>query len=402
MAIDFALLPEKKTIPNYPRWWIWPLLLVIFILIGSAITLYLSLNNTILNGWFLGGVFFIPLSVWLLVSTFWLYCLWYIKEYAIGWNQLYDERYAELTELGQQPLYLIFSALYTELGYQGTAQKITKEGAFLQAKPPFPGGPAIPHAKLMLDEDIAFSSFDIRVNHLFARLYKQMSTILIEPWHHYPIHVRFCLDLPLDQKQLKMLWLKQFSSYRFASISFIEPAQGSQFIDQWIDEDNEALLLVVSLHLFDSPKEKAGEVLSTLLLATDSLLSSRVAQQAILTQSITPVALHRPEIGNDIEKVISYSVLWGAKEPAELTTMWYSYVELERVPLITTQLNELGIKIKQVYHLDNTIGYTGQCAYFSAIALAAEYAYHSDDKQLIVCQADKMSASVVVKSKRYS
>jgi len=113
MAIYFERLPEKQTPPQFPSWWVWPLLLILFLMIGAAITFYISLDSTISNGWFLGGALFIPLSIWIFVAGFWFYWLIYSQEYAIGWNKQHDARYAELTQEGQQPLYVLFSALYT-------------------------------------------------------------------------------------------------------------------------------------------------------------------------------------------------------------------------------------------------------------------------------------------------
>lgn len=402
VAIDFALLPERKTLPKFPHWWIWPLLLVVFVIIGTTITFFISINHTISNNWFLGGIVFIPLLFWAVVSSFWLYCVQNLKRYTIGWNKLYDTQYSQMTELGQQPLYVIFNGLYTEQGYQDTARKITQEGAFLQSKEPLQGTQAILHAKLALEEPIKSSAIDIRVSYLLERFYKQIAAFLDAPWDKYPLHVRFCLDSPLDQKHLQALWKKQFSTYQFASIGFIDPAQSSQFIDTWIDDENEALLLVVSLHLFDFPQEKEGEAFSALLLASESLLSKPLVKQAITSQAIPLVSLHRPEIGQDLDKVIHNGVLWGAKEEAELNTIWYSHVEPELIPKIATTLNEQGTTLKNIYHLDNTIGHTGNCGYFTAVALAIEHAQNSEDKQLVVCQENEVSVSVVVKSKLLS
>ncbi|WP_392551321.1 hypothetical protein RHO14_07455 [Orbus wheelerorum] len=398
MAIYFERLPEKQIAPQFPRWWVWPLLFILFLIIGASITLSISLDNTISNGWFLGGVFFIPLVSWIFVAGFWFYWLTYCQDYAISWNKQYDARYAELTLAGQQPLYVLFSALYTEQGYQGTAQKITKEGVSIQTKMPYQGTKAVAHSKLVFEDDLLLTTLDLRAKNLFERLYKQISPIFIEPWIHYPIHVRFCVDTELDQKQLLALWQNVFSSYRFVSIEFIEPTQSSWLIDTWIDNDIDGLLLVVSMHLFDSPQEKEGEAFSALLLAGESILSDKKAKEAITTQSVELVTLHRPEIGHDLDKVIHHGVLWGAKEAAELTTVWYSHIELDSVPMIATKLDEQGIKLKHMYHLDNTIGHTGNCAYFTALALASEHARSTEDKQLVVCQGDEMSASVVMRS----
>jgi len=398
MAIYFERLPEKQTPPQFPSWWVWPLLFILFLIIGAAITFYISLDSTISNGWFLGGVLFIPLSIWIFVAGFWFYCLIYSQEYAIGWNKQHDARYIELTEEGQQPLYVLFSALYTEQGYQRTAQKIIRDGIFIQTKVPRQGTKEIAHAQLRFGEDIFVPMLSLRAKYLFERLYKQISPVLVKPWVSYPIHVRFCLDAELDKNQLLTLWQSAFSSYRFASIEFIELAQNSSLIDDWIDNDEEELLLIVSMRLFDSPQDKEGEAFSALLLAGDSLLSNKAAKNAITAQSIELVTLHRPEIGTDLDKVIHHSVLWGAQEEAELNTVWYSHIDLDNVPIIATKLDEQDIKLKHIYHLDNTIGHTGDCAYFTALALASEHAHNTQDKQLVICQGDEISASVVLKS----
>lgn len=404
MAIDFKWLPEKKELPEFPRWWVWPLLLILFLSIGIAITfaVYISLDSSLSNSWFLAGALFIPLSLWIFVSGFWVYCLYYCQGYALSWNKQVEERYIELIREGQQGLYILFSTLQTEQGYDSTAQKITQEGISLQTKVPLHGTKAITHGKLTFDKDIASSTLDIQTRHLFAQLHQAMKAILTTPLSQYPIHVRFCFDTELNQQETLQLWQAQFASYRFASINFIQPTKASQLIDEWIDKDEDALLLIVTLCLVDSPKEQDGEAFSALLLAGEHLLSHHPIERTINTQALELVTLHRPEIGNDIEKVISHGVLWGAAEPAELTTIWYGHIDQQDVPVIATMLNDQGIKLKHTYHLDNTIGYTGHGTYFTAIALAAEHAKRTEDKQFVVCQDEEISACVVVRTKQYS
>ena len=332
------------------------------------------------------------------MAGFWFYCLAYCQDYAASWNKQVDERYAELVEEGQRPLYVLFSTLYTEHGYDATAQKITQEGISIQTKVPRHGTKAVAHTQLALSDEALSSRLDLRANALFATFSISLRDVLIEPWINYPLHVRFCIDTELDFTQIREDWKSQFSSYQFASIEFIDAGQSSQFIDEWIDNDEEALVLIVSLRLFDSPQEKEGEAFSALLLATPYMLSNETTKKAIKQQSIDLINWHRPEIGSDIEQVVQNGLLWGAKEPTELTTVWYNHIVLDQLPIVATALNEQGIKLNQIYHLDNTIGHTGDCAYFTAIALAIEHVHRSSDKQLVVCQGQEMSASVVIRS----
>lgn len=394
MSVDLTKLPEPLPPLKKTNGWFWVILLFIFIIIGSLATGIISFSFSVSNLLFILGCLVLPIALWLLSFLYGIYQRGYREAYIKQWNMHREDRKQQLIDFARRGLYVVHSNLMTEYGEGGNGDGVAKGQYAISAKIPTSGNSPIPHSALKLPSDMRSNHFQERIKKIFIDWQREYHSIFSRLPADINLHVRFFIDVVASIENIGTLWQQTLGKTIFPASIHVENVKDSMlFIHQWLDNsdhDND-LLLVINVHLFSSPQKYEAEEALFLLLAGEKAVKN--IESIIETSKL--VKIYRSEQMGELNKTLDHALLWGADDEKPYDGVWYSSVSIEQNIEIMNYFNEVEFDQGNVFNIDTTIGNARDSAYLFAIALAAEYAAVSDNKQLVIVGEPDITASVV-------
>lgn len=330
------------------------------------------------------------LSFWLWTSSreglvFWLtalglpFCLWGLfaglrrcsykadQVWAESWNEERARLLKEEITRGQRKAWVIVSGVMTQAG--NSAEKlssaIASSSPVLQMQKPRAGGVPMRHSRMPGFQDQQEpAEFEGAIKALLNQITLPLGKMPVDIpcWLMTDCNVK---NLPDADRRIAEI----ISSYTDRAFM---PFQGKGFIalDSWLDNvwRKPALLLNISAVIRDKPHEGGGEALTlTLMLNREH------------PEYPDAVRLHRPEKNKSasLTKTLSRALLWGPLPPEDVAGSWITGPELALGGKWNTACEENGMTINMTQdhkNIDDFIGYTGSCAPWIAVALAAIFA----------------------------
>lgn len=394
MSVDLTKLPDPLPPLKKSNGWFWVILLFIFIIIGSLATGIISFSFSVSNLLFMLGCLVLPIVLWLFTFLYGIYQRGYREAYIKQWNIHREDRRQELIDFARRGLYVVRSTIITEYGKGSNGEGVANGQYAISAKIPSGGNSPIPHSAIKLPSNIKSSYFQERIKQFFVDWQQEYHSILSKLPADRNLHVRFFVDADTPIANIGTLWQQTFGKTIFPASISVENAKSSMlFIQQWLDNsdhDND-LLLVINVHLFSSPQKYEAEEALFLLLAGEKAVKD--VESIIETSKL--VKIYRSEQMGELNKTLDHALLWGADDEKPYDGVWYSSVSIEKNIEIMNYFNEVEFDQGNVFNIDTTIGNARDSAYLFAIALAAEYAAVSDNKQLVIVGEPDITASVV-------
>ncbi|MCO6523812.1 MAG: hypothetical protein J6562_02170 [Candidatus Schmidhempelia sp.] len=392
MAYNLNTLPDPLPELKKFNFLFWIMLLFVFLVIGSITTwivnYFYSLSNVLLGVAALG----LPVGIWLFVFLYGLYCRSYRKYTIAEWNAGREQYRQELISEARRGLYLLQLSLITEYGQNGNANGVISGLYKIQAKSPFNGGIPIAHTTLSMPENIInVDSYD-RLQHLLKEWQQEYHLLFNDLPKSLELHVRLFIDMPIKMDNLMALWQNTLGKVVTSTSFKIESSKTSTtFIEQWLNdrEHDNALLLVINVHLFNTPQVNEAESAVMMLLAGENAVK-RLPQSPDLL-----VKIYRSEQTPSLNQTLDNALLWGDADDKMYDGVWYSSVSASQNIDIMNYFDKIKFNHNQIINIDTSIGNAQHSAYFLALGLAMEQTANSQNKQLIIVGQPALTASVV-------
>lgn len=395
MPVDLTLLSDPKPeVKKFNRWF-WGILLLVFILIGSIITIVLSLSYSIPNEQFVSGIIIYPLLAWVLLFLYNYYLYGYRKIYNREWNIHLEARKQELINYAQRGLYVLEHSLVTEYGKFENANKL-KENKIVMTKKSHPKSSSpTNHSSLPIPDNCNSDDFCERLKPIFITWKELLDNKLDSIPRDIKLHVRLFIEPTESSDKITELWSKTLGNIVRRPSSFIieNPNKSDTFIESWLDDSDHdhELLLLITARMFYAPADKDGEFASMFLLAGEKIDKKRF----LLNDHPFLIKVHRCEKKSTLTQTIDDALHWASNIDSNFDAVWFNGVSYELESIVKDHLNKIEFESENIFNIESSIGYAGCCTYMLGLALAIDNAFLTKNKQLIVIGKPNLVASVV-------
>ncbi|MHC4058671.1 hypothetical protein LL067_14420 [Yersinia pseudotuberculosis] len=313
-------------------------------------------------------------------------------ERASYWNQLHQEKQQEMVEQGQQALGLLGMAYVTPAANNKLASALLQGAAPLQTLYP-PGSASV----LMIAPLQPPAIFGSEAEYC-TRLETHLKSVLqgLEPeLEQYAagesIIVRIRHDATLEDAQILSIWQRIFpEGYVTSQIIFGQQDNGLMWLDNWLDEQNSALVLSLEVNLFAEGRDYQAESVSALLLASPAWLTHK---------NTVPIArIHRPVAITTTKEALEDVIRWGMLSAEERYFIWRSQLP----PLPQTEMLQAmdamnyHVDKDREHQVDSSLGKPAAAVGHITLICACDHAVSTQQPQWIMLQ-DKTPQWAIVR-----
>ncbi|MCP2003035.1 UNVERIFIED_ORG: hypothetical protein J2Y78_001575 [Buttiauxella agrestis ATCC 33320] len=393
MPVELRKLPELERLPDPPLKIRWFMFVILCVFTGFVLTIYFWPKEMSTHTlWFWMCAVLIPLAVG--AVSYALRLRHYEQQWdrVLYWNRLHHDKHNEMVEQGQQALGLLGVAYSTPAANNKLGTALLQGAVPLQTLC-MPGSSSVltiaqlqPPAK-----DHTRNEYCTRLEAHLKTILLTLETELTQYALSKPVIVRIRHDGTLRDAQFLNLWQRVFpEKYAVAQIIFGQQDDGLMWLDNWLDEQNAALLLSLEVNLFIEKPDHQAESVSALFLASPAWITR---------QNITPVAqIHRPVSVISAKESLEDVVRWGKLSADELFFIWRS--QLATAPQ-TEMLQAMDachfiFDKDREHQLDDSFGNPSSAVGHIALICACEHAVSTQKPQWIMLQ-DKTPQWAIVR-----
>lgn len=313
-------------------------------------------------------------------------------------DEAHESDVEKAIEFASEPLAVMGCAYMTGMGAANLSSKFAARQTALEAQTTAGGAEGVRHTGL---DSIEGETLAKRYRVCFDELIGMMRpTIKALP---RDVIMDVVIHIPAGCKQEELLetwedcWRQ--AALRRAKIAPLPAEKGLMALDEWLDikggRSLEKFALFVSVQLYDSPPEGGAEAAGAVLLGWHPLAARRGLDFTCV--------LHRP-IEARVDRLpedISKALLWGKADAASVKDLWQAGLDRDDGPLLldAASASKLGLAevsgFEGLHDIDTTLGHSGICAGWLAVALAAEYASQAGSPQGIAWREGSLRLAVV-------
>ncbi|WP_413704910.1 hypothetical protein [Pseudomonas sp. Pseusp16] len=366
-----ALRPAQ---PGFLRW-LGLLLLLLCLLLGVGGGLVFG--DEPLPQWpvdFWGLAVGIPIFGWCLLGF--LRVALYLGQQGVadGWDEAREEDLIRKIRQGRRSQQLLSVSLYTAFRNpedQPDAQlnKLRSGTQSLKAQATRLGEAPLRHSRLHCGADESS-------NDLLLRVVTQVLSDLAQTLAQVPDDRLLALLLEIEssfsEDLLCRVWQQAWAESGIRQTTVLVEGSGLAAVDHWLDQriNDQAMLMVVALHLAPEQPEDTAEV------AVGLLLGNRLTQT-----TLAPIAyLHRPEqerAATDIDLLYAtrQALDWVPLQAQAVERVWRAGIDAQRQASIATALMDVPMPVQPpqgLCNLDAVLGQPGKTSPWLAIAAAAQ------------------------------
>ncbi len=417
MAIDFSSLPPQQELPeDAPSVLAWAVVFLLIVVVAVFVVLYCwsqqPQEQQVHSGffWVCVGLFPPALATIIVTRPFSRYqgrCL------RVQADNTVRARYVEqLFAHASQPSALLAAAYRFDLDDAQNALSTLAAGEAVLTPQAVPGHPGLIKARWLTPGAAALASTDLErqrqlLRWWFLHLLDELGPSLALLPHRVPLKVQLEIASQLPPSEIRALWDECWTSAGCRPAApLAAPVQtGLMCIDAVLGEMGSDFhpdaQLIVSVQLnrrFEAiPVVASAEAAAALLL---------IAPDMAARYALTPQAyVHRPmqEGVADMQQAIDYALRWGQAQPTAIARCWMTGLGEGMTAKLHAALSTLDVSgerdpaLKEV-DMDFSVGHSGICAGWLALACAARTAYQTAAPQLVIEQAVGVLNCVVVKS----
>ena len=310
MPVDLKKIPGKVPLPVAPDKFRWLIIIALIIIAGATLVLALWPDEfSTHSGWFWFCLLALPISTGLVTYTIRLIRYENERDRVTWWNQLHQKLYQETVLLGQQAVGVLGMSYITPVASNKLAFAMLQGNSVLNThySPDFhkilTTASLSPSLNLMTKSEYQrrLESILIRV---IAQLYDEMEQF------GGNFFVRIHHEGVLNNEQILAIWQKIFpATFRVIDIHISNDSIGLMWIDDWLDKQDDGVVLSVESNLFLQPCDQQAESVSALLLASPAwLLHSKVKPN---------MWIHRPIVITQADAAVKDTARWGKLTPEE-------------------------------------------------------------------------------------
>nr|WP_318384001.1 hypothetical protein [uncultured Enterobacter sp.] len=316
MPIELGKIPVKRPLPIPPRTLRWGTVTLLLALIFVFITLLLWPEGVSTNSnWFTFCALVLPILVGGAGYALRLRVYENERDRVIWWNQLAQKQYEEDVIIGQQGVSILNTAYITPYGNNKLAlalinkiHPLTSHFSFTQQR-----NVTIANIQPVL-ADFTEDAYKTRLKQHLIKLLKLLSHDFDMGAEVLSIYIRH--DGILDDVQIKKLWLDAVPSCASHCALYVNSNnEGLMWLEDWLDKQDESLVLSVEINLFMEPRDNQAESVSAVLMASSQWLRNHT--------EIAPIAVvHRPVIITASIESIETTAKWGGFSTNTPFVLW--------------------------------------------------------------------------------
>ncbi|MBY4887908.1 hypothetical protein K5Y32_08165 [Pantoea sp. DY-15] len=391
MPVNLNEIPDVIENPDPPHKLRWIIFIVVVCCLGALITLYLWPKNASTKSiWFWFCAIILPLITGLVCLVARLRHYENRCEQAAYWNHLHEQERERQIRRGRQALFIIGAAYHTPLGCNKLSQALLKGHSQLRSEY-YPAllnsfmTAQLPVAQVKASQNTYETKLDRALNSLLpiiADEIRQLPRVLPA--------IRIRHDGTLSDALILDAWRRHSSSVLTTSeISVHSEDDGLMWLDTWLDNPKDVVILSVEINLFSTPRNKQAESVSAIFISDEKWVAEN---------DVEPIAcVHRPVVGSDAFQTINDAMRWGSVAAGEALTLWRTQVEMEALSplLVALEQGEYLSGIQNEHVLDDSFGHPAAAVGNIALICAAENASSSGLPQVILTGDKSTHMSVV-------
>lgn len=393
MAVDLDSIPAPAARPESPRLLLWLGLLPGLVMVGVAVVIGLGGEDwaqhpqrlwwTVL-GW--------PVLAWSVAVGFrWLV---YAGQHLVadGWDERRQTVLDTEIRRGRRSLSVLAVNLQTaflaSVPHAQIEALLGPESA-LKAQPAGDDGAELRCSRLPCGEqDILVE----QVAGVLSQILAEMAVSLAKLSAEVPLSVLLKLDSTLIEEQRGVAWEQAWSGSGIRQSMSMVHVDDMGLVDQWLDEQEPSLLLIVALRISPEALEDLAEAAVGLLLRRSGSHPDAMAL----------ANLHRPERSESLHNsplrhAAERSLLWAELPPSGVRHAWLAGIDPQHCGVPVSVLEALGAPAKPgegLHDLTWSLGTSGPLAPWLAIATAVEAACFSGSPQLILSDGAAFDGAV--------
>lgn len=335
MPVDLKKIPEEEPLPVAPDKFRW-LLAIVFCVIAGAVSVltlwprHLSTHST----WFWFCTLILPLFAGLMVYIIRLRRYENERDRVIWWNHLRQQQYEEQIVRGQQGIGVLGIGYVTPVASRKLAAALLQGGSELQTY--YSPAHQVVLTTAMFSPPIATNSmaeYRQRLETQLTAVLHQLQTELGQ--FSDRLSVRLHHDNVLSNEQIVAVWNAIFTApERVYDIQVDGDNHGVMWIDDWLDKEDETLLLSVEINVFQQARDQQAESVSALLLASPGWLARHKVKP--------PALIHRPVAVGTADEAVADAARWGRLDPATPWFFWQAQVSGDALAATLQSMDKVG------------------------------------------------------------
>ena len=379
MPIDLKKIPEKAELPVPPDKRRWFITIVLCIVSGAILVLsFWRGNESTHTVWFWFCSLFIPFLVGFMGYIFQLRRYENERDRIIWWNHLHQQQYDEQVALGRLAMGMLATAYITPDARNKLATALLQEKSELQPYF-FPQYRRVLTTALISPQltDVNEVGYLLRMEKLLTDIIRQLQPELEKFLGNF--HIRILHDGTLKNETINTVWHRVCSlSFDDQNLTICTESDGIMWIDNYLDCQEEILILSIEINLFLEPRDQQAESVSAILLASPAWLTQH---------HVTPQSwIHRPVVMDGPVESVTTVTLWGNITTEVPWFFWRSQIQSETLTLALQSMEQCGYMLskKGDFVLDDTFGRLNSVVGNVILICANEHAVKSNVAQWLL------------------
>lgn len=390
MPVDLKQIPKAEPLPVPPSKSRWVLAIVIILIAGALLVLsFWPKGLSTHSAWFWFCSLLIPFSVGMAGYIARLRHYENERDRVMWWNHLHQKQHNEQVLLGQQAVGVLGMSYTTPVASNKLAAALLQGSNALQTNY-YPSlqstltSASLHTASKVRNEAEYLSFLDVVLTRVSQQLHGEIAKFtgnFVVRLHH---------DGVLKDEQIFTTWRRAFPELHAVNdITISTENDGLMWVDEWLDKQDDTLLLSVEINLFLLARDRQAESVSALLLASP-LCMERL--------HIKPQAwIHRPVVVGDAENSVADTANWGKVTSGLPWYFWRAQVKNDALAVVLQMMDKWGFltakKGEQV--LDDAFGRPAAAVGNITLICACEHAVTSGLPQWLLVGAQTTQMAIV-------
>jgi len=391
MPVHLKQIPHEEPLPSPPRTSRWLLVIILCAIAGAILVLSVWPKElTTYSVWFWFCTLAIPFGVGLLAFIIRLRCYENKRDRVLWWNHLHQQQREEQILLGQKATGILGMSYITPVASNKLSQALLRGASSLQTLYSPVLRNTVSAALLSTPlETLTAAGYQHRLESLLAIVLRQLKAELDK--YGESLSIRLSHDGVLNDDQIITAWQNIFTpSASVKEVIASSKNDGMMWIDEWLDSDNEKVVLSVEINLFMLPRDREAESVSALLMASPAWLQK---------QNIKPqMWVHRPVSVMDVTESVTDAACWGKLNAEQHWYFWRTQLKSDVLAKILQAMEKQGYLANKEgdQSLDDTFGRPGAAAGNISLICACEYAAASGLPQWVIAGDNDNNTQMVV------
>ncbi len=390
MPVDLKQIPKAEPLPIPPDKSRWFLVVILIGIIGAVLVLSLWPKGlTTYSAWFWFCTLLVPFSAGMTGYIVRLRHYENERDRVMWWNHLHQDQHDKQVLLGRKAVGVLGISYTTPVASNKLAAALLQGANALQTHY-FPAVQSVLTSALLSPtiKILNEAEYQSRLEAVLTRVIRQLHTELAQ--FNGKFDVRLHHDGVLKEEQIITAWQRSFlESKNVNDVSVTTESDGLMWVDEWLDRQDDSLLLSVEMNLFLLARDGQAESVSALLLASPAWLER---------QHIKPkMWIHRPVIVRDADAAVKESASWGEITAGLPWYLWRTQVKSDALAAVLQVMDKSGFlcakKGEQV--LDDAFGRPAAAVGNIILICACEHAVTSGLPQWLLI-GDQITQMAIV------